>query len=438
MIWILIVIIAMIGVNALYVSAEFATVSARKSSVQQLAAEGNKTAKALLPILEDGQKLDRYVAACQIGITVSSIVLGAFGQASLSLKFTPFVETWGGLSAEVAFSVTTVVVLIVLTTFQMIFGELVPKSISLQHSTKVALLTYVPMRWSIAFFSWFIVVLNGSGVALLKLFGVQQSAHRHIHSPEELEYLIAESRDGGALKPDEHERLKKALTLSSRKAVEIMVPRLNIVALNLESSSEQIMQTVAYSPYTRFPVYSGSTDNVIGMLHTKDFATHYIRGGRVPPIKDMLRPLPSIPTTVSVERLLTILKKRKSHQAMVIDEFGAVDGIVTLEDVLSELMGTVGDEFKDGEPLPERLPDGRIRLHGFLRLDEAQPWLGVLWQGDARTVSGKIMETLGRVPAPGELLEIDGLEVEVERVERNTVISALVRPKSGSGGTKHV
>jgi len=438
MVWILFIILLMIAINALYVSAEFATVSARRSSVQQLAADGDKTALALLPILEDGQKLDRYVATCQIGITFSSIILGAFGQASLSLKITPFMEKLGNISPETASTITIVLVLVSLTAFQMIFGELVPKSISLQYSTKVALLTFTPMRWSMAAFSWFIAVLNGSGVALLKLLGVQQSAHRHIHSPQELEYLIAESRDGGALEPDEHARLKKALALSSRKAAEIMVPRMKIVALSLDATPDHIMQTVAHSPYTRFPVYSGSTDNVIGMLHTKDFAKHYIRGGHIPPIKDLLRPLPSIPSTVTAEHLLTILKKRKAHQAMVIDEFGTVNGIVTLEDVLSEMMGTVGDEFKKGDTTPERLADGRVRLHGHLRLDEAEPWVGVLWQGDALTVSGKVMEVLGTIPSSGERLSIDGIEVEVERVEKNTILSVLARPIKGSGDTRHV
>lgn len=429
MIWLLLVIILTVAINALYVAAEFSTVSARRSSIQQLAFSGNKAAIGLLPILEDGVKLDRYVATCQIGITLSSIVLGAFGQASLSLRITPLIEKWGGVSSDTAFGITAVAVLIVLTIFQMILGELVPKSISLQKSTQVALATYVPMRWSMIGFSWFIDVLNGSSIAILRMFGAKQTAHRHIHSPGELEFLIAESRDGGALEPDEHARLKKALALSTRQASEIMVPRTKVIAIDLDDSNDEIFQIVANSPYTRFPVYKGSTDNVIGMLHAKDFVTHYMRDTSLPPLKDMLRPLPAIPATLRADKLLTLMKKRKAQQAIVIDEYGGVDGIVTLEDVLGEMMGSVGDEFKLSVADAERLPDGRVRLSGDLRLDEAEPWIGILWQGDAYTVSGRVTEALGNMPIAGATVEIDGVEVEVEHVEKNVVVSVLVRPR---------
>ncbi len=430
MLTLVVLIVFLVAINAFFVSAEFATVSAKKSSIQQSAAEGNKFAAGLLPILEDGKLLDRYVATCQIGITFSSIVLGAFGQAALAKQLTPWIQSWSSLSNESAFAATALGLLIGLTIFQMIFGELIPKSISLQYPARVALLTYVPMRWSMTFFSWFITLLNGSGVMVLKLFGIRESSLRHIHSPEELEFLIAESRDGGALEDDEHRRLKQALSLSSRQADEIMVPRTRVVAIDLNSPLDEVTEIVMTSPYTRFPVYLGSKENIIGMLHTKDFAARYILDVNMPPLKEMLRPLPSIPSTVTADKVLSLLKKRKAHQAIIIDEHGGLDGILTLEDILSEMMGPIGDEFKRPGTVVEPLADGRTRLSGEMRLDEAERWIGILWEGDCHTISGRVIEELGHIPRPGAQVEIDGVEVEVERVVHNAIVTILARPRA--------
>lgn len=428
MLWIFFVIVIMLAFNAFYVAAEFATVSARRSSIQQAASDGHRRARALLPILEDAHKLDRYIATCQIGITLSSIVLGAFGQAALTLKLTPYVALWAGISNTAAFSFTAGGVLIGLTGLQMIFGELIPKSVSLQYPSKIALLTYLPMRWSTIVFSWLIALLNGSGILLLKILGVEQSAHRHIHSPAEIEVLIAESRDGGALEPDEHERLKRALALSSKKASELLVPRTRIVDIDADASSEEILEIISKSPYTRFPVYRDSTDNIIGMLHAKDAITHMVKHGCLPPIASILRSIPTISATVSADQILVKLKKHKAHQAVVVDEHGGVDGIVTLGDVLSEVMGAVGDEFKPATSSPETLPDGRLRVFGHTRLDDAQGWMGVLWQGDCHTIAGKILEMSGSIPEVGEHLCIEGVDVEIEAVKQNTIVSVLVTP----------
>lgn len=429
----------MVAINALYVAAEFAAVSARRSSVQHQATEGNRTAQALLPILEDSLLLDRYVATCQIGITLSSIILGAFGQAALTLKLTPIVELLGEISKEAALSITAVAVLIGLTAFQMVLGELIPKTISLQYPNKTALLTYLPMRWSMVIFSWFIAILNGSGVMLLNLMGMRHSPHRHIHSPAELEILIAESRAGGILEADEHERLKSALKLGTKKVSDFLVPRTRIIKISATATQDEILDVLVNSAFTRFPVYRHSHDNIIGMLHAKDVATQFIKNGSLPPLKEMIRPLPSIPETISADKILTKLKKTKAHQAVVIDEHGGVEGIVTLTDVLSGVMGSVGDEFKPGQALPKRLRDGRVRLPGHMKLDVAKAWIGILWQGDCHTISGKIIEVLGRVPVPGERLKIDGVEVEVGRVKQNVVISVTAMPlQSPDGEANHV
>jgi putative hemolysin len=421
------VIVVLILVNALYVAAEFAAVSARRSRIKQLATEGNRLARALLPVLEDGRRLDRYVAACQIGITLSSLILGAYGQANLAAQLRPVFERWGGeLAAQ---STATVVVLIILTGLQVVIGELVPKALALQFPTQAALYTVLPMRWSLALFTPFIAVLNGSATALLRLADVRQGGHRHIHSPEEIDLLIAESRDGGLLEPDEQRRLHDALHLSTLRAHQLMVPRTDIVAIDAGLPIDDVLRIASESQYTRLPVYRGSIDHITGLLHSKDLAGYYVQHGNPDSIEALLRPVEMVPEGMTADQLLNFLRERRTHVAIVLDEFGGVAGMVTLEDVLAEILGDVGDEFKADSLLPERLPDGRVRLAGRLRLDEAEEWIGVPWDSEeADTVGGRVTEALGHLPLAGERTTIDGVEVEVERVARHAVLSVLARP----------
>lgn len=422
------VITVLILVNALYVAAEFATVGARRTRVRQLAGEGNGLAKRLLPIMEDGHRLDRYIAACQIGITISSLVLGAYGQATLAVWLAPLFESWGGMQRVAAESSSAVVVLVGLTALQMVLGELVPKSIALQYPNRTALYTVLPMQWSLRLLSWFIRVLNGSGIAILKLLGAPQAGHVHIHSPDEIEMLIAESRDGGLLEPDEHVRLRNALKLNLRTAQQLMVPRTRVKFIDVNTPVAEAANIVAESPYTRLPAYSGTTDNVVGLLHTKDLALAYAENSQLTSLETILRPVVHIPEGATADRVISTLRERRSHQAIVVDEFGGVAGLITLEDILAEVLGETADEFKAGDAQPEPLPDGRIRLAGSLRLDEASDLLGVSLNGGAKTLSGLVTQRLGHLPVEGERVIVNGLELEVERVAHRAVASLIATP----------
>lgn len=431
------IIVLLVLATSLYVAAEFAAVSVRRSRIRQMAEEGHALAARLLPMLEDPRQLDRYIAACQIGITLSSLVLGAFGQATLAVELTPLLEAWGGMQTLAAQSTAAVVVLILLTALHVVLGELIPKSLALQYPTQTALYTYLPMRWSLSLYSWFIPMLNGSGWAILKLFRVPQAGHRHIHSPEEIDLMIVESRDGGLLHPDEQRRLQRALKLGVRPVRQLMVPRTRMSAIDVDTPIEKALRELADSPYTRLPVYKGTDDHIVGMLHTKDLVVHYVEHGPVNSINDLMRPILKVPEETNADRLLTLLREHRSHQAIVIDELGEVTGLVTLEDVLEEVFGEVADEFKTSLPRPERLPDGRVRLPGFLRLDQAEPWIGLLWQGEADTVGGHIINVLGRLPETGEQLVIDGVELEVEQRANHVIASILVTPVARVPETGH-
>src|SRR5690606_12669799 len=267
-------------------------VSVRHGQVRSLAQKGNRIARRLLPTLEDAHRLDAYIAACQIGITLSTLVTGAFAQATVALDLADVLEARAGMQAVAAHSAAAVTVLLALTTLQMVFGELVPKSLALQFPTRIALVTYLPTRWSAALYRPFIGALNGSGWLILRALGLSNTgSHRHVHSPEEIEMLIAESSDGGLLRPDQRDGRGPAPGLGRRPPRQLMVPRRKVEALDVHAPPEAVLAAATDSPYTRFPVYEGTVDNVVGMLHTKDVATRLAQHGGVPAVAPLLRPI---------------------------------------------------------------------------------------------------------------------------------------------------
>jgi putative hemolysin len=425
------VIAGLILVNAVYVAAEFAAVSVRRSRLQQMAADGSRLADWLLPVVGSPAALDRYIAACQIGITLSSLILGAYGQSTFALWLTPYFESLGGLQTIAAQSTSTAVVLLLLTVGQVIFAELVPKSLALQHPTHTALYTQLAMIPSLWIYRPFIKWLNGTGLLLLRLIGASPQGHRHIHSPQEIELLIAESRDGGLLEPDEHRRLQRALRLNLRQARQLMVPRTKIAALNIDTPLNEVITIVAQSPYSRLAVYRESLDNIVGILHTKDLVRWLVSDGKDGSLTALIRPVASVHESVTADRILKQLRDRRSHQALVVDEFGGTAGLLTLEDVLSELVGDVGDEFKPADPAAEKLPDGQIRLPGGMAVDDAAAALGTVWETDATTAGGLVTELLGHLPEPGEIARIGEYELVVERIAERAVESVLARRVAG-------
>ncbi|HUG12467.1 MAG TPA: hemolysin family protein [Opitutaceae bacterium] len=422
------VILVLILVNALYVAAEFAAVGVRRGQIRERAQAGSRFAVGLLVILEDSHKLDRYIAACQIGITFSSLVLGAFGQFAVALDLGNWLKEIGW-EPVAAVSTAAVSVLVFLTILQVVLGELVPKSLALQFATQTALVTYLPMVWSLSLFRWFIAVLNGSGLAIVRLFGGQPGAHRHIHSPEEIDMLLAESADGGLLEPEEQKRLHDAIRLSGRTARELMTPRPRVRMINGDADFPSIISAVVSSPFTRLPVYRDDAENVVGFVHTRDLAAH-VAQGKEPALEAVLRPILAVARTTPIHQLLPQLRRRGQRIAIVVDEFGSVAGVVTLQDVLDELLGVpTGAHELPGQSLPEKLPDGRWRIPGLLPLTDLYRVLGVDWRDrQVTTIGGLILKQFAHMPKPGEKVAIRGVEIEVERVERQTIVSVLVAP----------
>ena len=325
--------------NAVYVAGEFGAVGVRRSRVRRMSDDGHWLARRLLPFVDDSAQLDTYVAVSQVGITLSSLILGAFAQATVATALAPHLATLFGLESQTATSTAAVLVLVVLTAIQVVVSELIPKSLALQFPTQVALATVLPMQWSLAVFRPFIQVINGSAASVLRMVGITTNAHRHIHSPAEIELLIAESRDGGLLEPDEQQRLHRALQLSMRTARNLMVPRERLTMVRIDQPWNEVVQTVTSSPFSRLPVYRDTPENIVGALRVKDLVHRFVADRPASSIEALVRPLIRVNQDLPADHIVTVLRDHRVHQAAVTDEAGGVVGLITIQDVLSEFLG---------------------------------------------------------------------------------------------------
>ena len=324
--------------NTFYVAAEFGAVGVRRSRVRRLSEDGNIWARQLLPHVQHPPDLDRYVAVSQVGITLSSLILGAVGQGVAAVALAPYLVS-AGLEPRTAASTAAFSVLFLLTGAQVVLGELIPKSLALQYPTETALATVLPMKWSLVAFRPFIVFLNGSATGLLRLVGINLSGHRHLHSPDEIALLFAESRDGGLLEPAEQQRLHKALRLSRSTARDLMVPRDRLTMIDVEASWDDALRAVAASPFSRLPAFRGSRDHVVGTLRVKDLVHRYVAAGPATTIESLLRPFAKVTDNLPGDQVIAKLREKRAHQAAVVDAAGAIVGFITIQDVLGEFLG---------------------------------------------------------------------------------------------------
>ena len=299
---------------------------------------GNALARSLLPYIETPAGLSRYVAASQIGITLSSLILGAYAQATLAVSAAAVLGTRLGVDTDRARDAAEVVVLIALAAMQAVLGELIPKSVALQFPTEVALATVLPMRWSLRVFRPFIAAINAATTLILRLLGTRLSLQRHIHSPDEIDLLIAESRDGGLLEPEEQQRLHRALRLGRRTVRDLMVPLDTLTMVPDDIDWADLVGVVTSSPFSRLPVYRGRRDHVIGVLRVKDLVNRFVQHGPTP-LAQLMRPVERVTQDLAADRIAAVLRERRAHQAMVVDATEASVGLITIQDVLVALVG---------------------------------------------------------------------------------------------------
>jgi putative hemolysin len=417
----IVVVALMVSFNALYVAGEFAAVSARKTRIVQAARSGNRLAKALLPVLEDTQRLDNYIAASQVGITLSSLVLGIYGQRQVAPLLEPLLGRLPFLGEEAAAAgAAAIIILILFTTLQVVLGELVPKSLAIQYPERVAMATVWPMRWSA---DWIlrplIILLNGSGAFLLRLLGLGHGGgHQHVHSPEEIQLLIRQSYQGGLLDERGQELLNNAFRIGDLNAAAVAVPRTQMATLAADTGVREALRFTVDSGHTRIPVYEQDVDHIVGFVHVKDLFQLYKATPGAGAIGQIVRKASFVPETAPLDEVWNRLKKDQNYLAIVLDEFGGTVGMITWEDLLEELFGELRDEFDEAEE-PLITPAG---AHEYLIRGETPiAYLNSRFElalpaRQVHSAGGLVISLLNRLPEVGDTVDADGVALQVEAV----------------------
>ncbi|MGE0490044.1 MAG: hemolysin family protein [Vulcanimicrobiota bacterium] len=413
--WAVAFIVLLVSANALFVAAEFSTVASRKTRLASMAERGDKTAGWLLGVVGDSVRLDRYVAAAQLGITLSSLVLGFYGQTRLAVRLEPYAQA-AGLPEGSVTAATATAVLLVLTGLQVIFGELLPKSLGLQFPEQLARLASYPMRAATSLMSPLISFFNGSARLLMKLLRLpEHSGHGHLHSADEIRMLVGESKTGGVLDEVESQLLDNALRVRNYTAHQAMVPRNRLTMASVDTPLSELLKLVAESPFSRLPVYQDSPDKVVGVVHIKDLLANS-RAAEPRPVSELVREAPAVPHTLTVKKLMARLQKDHFHMAVVLDEYGGTAGIVTLEDLLERIFGDFQDEY-DPVAFPLRMVGERIEVSGSALLEELNSWFDLALSSlKSDTLAGLMLEHLGRLARVGDEVPLGGLSFRVDQL----------------------
>ncbi len=408
--------------NAFFVAAEFGLVSVRRTRVEELAAQGHPTARIVRRALEDP---DRFIAATQLGITIASLALGWIGEPALAHLFLPLLqflpENWIGPASH---SVAAAIAFICITFLHVVAGELAPKSVALQNPERTAFFIARPMVVVFHLFRPAIWALNGAGNGLLRLLGIHPaSGHERVHSVQELKMLIEASQEEGVLQKDEEQMLRAVFDLRSRRAEEVMVPRTEMVCVPATATVAELADLAEHTALTKFPVFEEDLDHILGVVYLKDILWPIREGRTDRTARDLMREALFLPETISVADLLAQFRRARQHIAILVDEYGGTAGLVTLEDLLEEIVGEIGDLFEPSLPHIQRLPDGSVLLDGLMTIDEVNEALQLtLSDPFYTTVGGLVMGRLDRVPEVGDEVVLEGgLRLRVEEMDGRRV-----------------
>jgi putative hemolysin len=420
---ILIVLLLVLG-NAIFVAAEYALVTARRTRLEERAKQGNRSARTALRLMDEPV---RFISTVQLGITVFGILIGAIGEPLLSHYFDPI------MSYTLAF----VLAFLILTYLSVVLGELVPKAISLQKSERVAALLAVPLDLLQRAVNPIVWVLQGSANLVARLFGVDPApAGAMLYTREDIRLSVAAAEDVGEFQRAEEEMLYKVFDFAGKEVHEVMVPRPEVVAISVGLPPEDCLAAVVDSPYTRYPAYRGSLDDIVGILHVRDlFSALNDRGIAQVHIEELLRPAPIVPETKDLGALLGDFRREKQHMAIVVDEYGATQGIVTLEDVLEEIVGEIEDEFDLPDESVERIDERTIRVDGTFPIDDFNDQFSTsLADEDYHTVAGLVFGALGRAPQEGDEIDRNGLHFRVVEVDGSRIERLQIEFRSPADG----
>jgi len=419
--------LGLVLLNGLFVAAEFAFVRVRPTRIAQLNAEGNNKAEAAGKCVKH---LDAYLSVSQLGITLSSLGLGWLGEPAVASLLSPLLSAWGLGSPAVVKSISFIIAFSLITFLHVVFGELAPKSLAIQKADNIALWLARPMQFFYRIFYPAVVLLNGSANWIIARMGFEPPSESAVaHSEEELRMLIGESYKSGQINATEQELLENVFIFEEKVAEEIMVPRPDVVFLDNGLSLDSNMELALNSGHTRFPLIDGNPDRVIGVINVKDFM---YRKDKIENLSEIKRDAVFIPESMPLDKLLAEFQKRRQHLVIVIDEYGGTAGIVSLEDVLEELVGDIQDEYDHEEPDYLVEEDGSILASGKMFIDDAVERFKLPLDEDDQynTLAGYLLGKLGKSPQEGDeitaghvnlrVVRMDGMRIDLIRLRRTT------------------
>jgi CBS domain containing-hemolysin-like protein len=416
----------LVVLNGFFVAAEFALVKVRASQLDIKSQTGSARAKLAKTLLE---KLDAYLSATQLGITLASLGLGWVGEdvfahlvTNVFVKFGASPEGWTvhSFSIPMAFAC--------LTFLHITLGEQIPKMIGIKYAMPTTLLIAYPMRIFYFLCAPFIWLLNKTSNAVLRLIGVKKAGEEDVHSEEELRLILTESEEGGAIKPSENELIQNVFDFDDRVVKQIMVPQNRISAIDVEQGRDQVSKLVIDEGFSRLPVYLGDIDNIIGIVHSKDLLKALIEN-RYRSIKEIMRPPHFVPESMKINELLRDFQKHHIQMAIVTNEFGATAGLITMEDIIEELVGEIQDEHDEEKPNVEKKSESEFLVNAQATVADVNEVLPIALPLNSHyeTVSGYVNYVFGRIPATNDIKKIDGYEVVIMKRNRQSVESIKLK-----------
>jgi CBS domain containing-hemolysin-like protein len=404
--------------NGFFVAAEFALVKARATRIEELAEQGKIQARAVQRAM---RHLDAYLSATQIGVTVASLALGWVGEPAFAHLVQPLFRALGSFSSAATHATAGVLAFVVITFLHIVFGELAPKWLAIQRPERIALWAALPLQLFYWLFYPAIPLLRWSATTVLRLLGLGSVSHHELaHSEEEIRLILAGSHQSGHIKDSELDLVQHVFEFADKEARDIMVPRVDMAYLSTTWPLEKNLEVVNRHGFTRYPLCEGDADHVIGMVHVKDLLQ--LHEGPDADIRRIMRGILMVPETKSIDQLLREFQYRKMHMAVVLDEYGGTAGLVTLEDVLEEIVGEIQDEFEQEEPEVVPLDSDTFLVQGKASLSDLREDLKLeLPPNGADTIGGYVLDALGTIPQPGAKVQADGFEIEVVSMEGQRV-----------------
>jgi CBS domain containing-hemolysin-like protein len=406
--------------NGFFVAAEFSLARARMTRLDQLADAGRGGA---VLARQQVRHIDRYLAACQLGITLASLGLGWLGEPAFAQLFKPAFEAIG-LGEGSSTATAVVIAFVIITVLHVVVGELAPKSVAIQRAEATAMGISRPLEWFRIVFAPFISVMNGAGNALVRALGVQPATESELaSSPEDLQILIAQSEEGGAIEPEEADMLEGVFGLQETLTRDIMTPRPEVMTLDAGSPVRSALTEALATRHSRFPVLNG--DGVRGVVHLSQLARGLLEHGEQVPVSQLSGAALYVPETQPVDDLLRQMQSRRASLAVVLDEYGDFAGVVTIEDVIEEIVGEIDDE-RDRAPAVDQRPDGRLIVRGHVPLEDLADHGVELVDETVTSVGGLVFTKLGRLPRTGDSVTADGWQLTVEATRGTRVVLVAI------------